>query len=69
MHQLLLLSLIILALPMVSFLIIIFNQKKLNHKAHLVGLPIIGTGLALALYIAFMKLSSIPETLSWSTKW
>ncbi len=69
MHQLLLLSLIILALPMVSFLIIIFNQKKLNHKAHLVALPIIGIGLALALYIAFMKLSSIPETLSWSTKW
>jgi NADH-quinone oxidoreductase subunit L len=69
MHQLLVLSLVILALPMVSFLIIIFNQKKLNHKAHLVGLPLIGTGLLLALYIAFMKLSSIPETLSWSTKW
>jgi NADH-quinone oxidoreductase subunit L len=32
-------------------------------------LPILGTALALAVYICFTKLSSIPETLNWSTKW
>ncbi len=69
MHQLQQLALVILALPIVSFLIIIFNQKRLHNKAHFVGLPLIGTGLALALYIAFTKLSSIPETLNWSTNW
>src|SRR6516165_7923060 len=69
MHQLISLSLVILALPIVSFLIIIFNQKRLNHKAHLVGTPILGVALALAIYICFAKLSGIPETLSWSTNW
>ena len=69
MHQLLSLSLIILGLPMLSFLIIIFNQKRLQAKAHLVGLPILGTALALAIYICYSKLSGIPETLNWTTKW
>jgi NADH-quinone oxidoreductase subunit L len=69
MHQLIALSLIILGLPLVSFLIIIFNQKRLNHSAHWVGLPILGTALALALYICFTKLTSIPGTINWSTKW
>jgi NADH-quinone oxidoreductase subunit L len=69
MHQLLSLSLIILGLPMLSFLIIIFNQKRLQKSAHLVGLPILGTALILALYICYSKLSGIPETLNWSTKW
>ncbi|MEI8133797.1 MAG: NADH-quinone oxidoreductase subunit L [bacterium] len=69
MHQLITFSLIILGLPMLSFLIIIFNQKRLQQKAHLVGLPIIGTALALAIYICYSKLSGIHETLNWSTKW
>lgn len=69
MHQLLSLSLIILGLPLLSFLIIIFNQKRLQAKAHLIGLPILGTALALAIYICYSKLSGIPETLNWTTKW
>lgn len=69
MHQLIALSLIILGLPLVSFLIIIFNQKRLNHSAHWVGLPILGTALALSIYICYTKLSSIPGTIDWSTKW
>ncbi|HYM35994.1 MAG TPA: proton-conducting transporter membrane subunit, partial [Steroidobacteraceae bacterium] len=69
MHQLIALSLVILALPMVSFLIIIFNQKRLNHSAHRIGIPILGAALALAIYICIAKLSGIPETLNWTTNW
>src|SRR5436305_5837347 len=69
MHQLITLSLIILGLPMLSFVIIIFNQKRLQQKAHFIGLPILGTALALAIFICYTKLSGIPETLNWSTKW
>jgi NADH-quinone oxidoreductase subunit L len=69
MHQLLTLSLIILGLPMLSFLIIIFNQKRLQAKAHFIGVPILGIALALAIYICYSKLSGIPETLNWTTKW
>src|ERR1700730_14244226 len=69
MHQLLTLSLIILGLPLLSFLIIIFNQKRLQTKAHLVGVPILGIALLLAIYICYSKLSGIPGTLDWTTKW
>ncbi len=69
MDQLLVLSLIILGLPLLSFVIIIFNQKRLQKHAHLIGLPILGTALALAIYICYTKLSGIPGTINWSTKW
>jgi len=69
MHQLLSLSLIILGLPLMSFLIIIFNQKRLQAKAHLIGVPILGVSLALAIYICYCKLSGIPDTLNWTAKW
>jgi len=69
MHQLITLSLIILGLPMLSFLIIIFNQKRLKATAHLIGTSILGIALAMAIYICFTKLSGIPETLNWTIKW
>ncbi|MDP4220088.1 MAG: NADH-quinone oxidoreductase subunit L [Bacteroidota bacterium] len=69
MDQLLSLSLIILGLPLLSFVIIIFNQKRLQQKAHLIGIPILGIALALAIYICYSKLSGIPATINWSTKW
>lgn len=69
MHQLISLAIVILGLPMLSFLIIIFNQKRFQKNAHWVGLPILGTALALALYICFTKLSSIPETLNFTFNW
>ncbi len=69
MHQLIALSLVILGLPLLSFLIIIFNQKRLNHKAHLIGLPIMGTALVLALYICFTKLSSIADPINFTFNW
>jgi NADH-quinone oxidoreductase subunit L len=69
MHQLISISIAILLIPLVSFLIIIFNQKKLMQKAHLVALPLIGVGLALALYVCYSKLSGIHETIQWNTDW
>ena len=69
MHQLISIAIAILIIPLISFLIIIFNQKKLMKKAHLVGLPLIGIGLALALYVCYAKLSGIHETLQWTTNW
>ncbi len=70
MNQLILLSLVILGLPLLSFAIIIFNQKTLNaHKAHLVGLPILGLALVLSLYIAFTKLTGAPATIDYTFDW
>ena len=69
MDQLLVLSLIILGLPLLSFVIIIFNQKRLQKSAHFIGLPILGTALVLAIYICYTKLSGIPGTINWGAKW
>ena len=69
MHQLILIAIAILLIPLISFVIIIFNQQKLMKKAHLVALPLIGVGLALALYVCYSKLSGISETLQWTTHW
>jgi len=68
MHQLILLSLIILGLPLVSFLLIIFNQKRLQRNAHLIAVPILAFALVLALYIAYEKLK-MPGTLNFSFEW
>ncbi len=68
MHQLILLSLIILGLPLASFLLIIFNQKRLQKNAHLIGTPILAFALVLALYILYEKLH-LPGTLNFSFEW
>lgn len=68
MHPLISLSIVILGLPMLSFLVIIFNQKRLMKSAHLVGTPILGVALALAIYICIKKLS-MTETLNFSFPW
>src|SRR6476469_2234333 len=70
MHQLIVIALVILGLPLVSFLLIIFNQRTLNaNRAHLVGLPILAFALVLSLYVAYMKLAGIPGTIDWSINW
>jgi NADH-quinone oxidoreductase subunit L len=68
MDSLILLSIIILALPMVSFLLIIFNQKRLNKSAHLIGAPILGVALVLAIYICYTKLQ-MPGNLNFDFEW
>ena len=71
-HDLLLqLSLVILILPLISFLIIIFNQKRLGKAAGIIGTTILGIDLALAAVVAFGKLVTYSgETLiQWKFSW
>ncbi len=55
--MLLLLSIIVLLVPMVSFLINIFFGNSLGKKSGIIGTIILGIDLALALIIAFNKLT------------
>lgn len=50
------LLLIILFLPVVSFLIIIFNQKRLGKSAAAIGSAVLGIDLLLSLVVAYSKL-------------
>ncbi|MBX3044320.1 MAG: NADH-quinone oxidoreductase subunit L [Candidatus Kapabacteria bacterium] len=71
-HDLLLqLSLVILILPLVSFLIIIFNQKKLGKAAGVIGTVILGIDLALAAVVAYGKLVTFSEEalIQWKFSW
>jgi len=49
-------SLVVLILPLVSFLIIIFNQNRLKNAAAYIGSAIMGIDLLLALIVAYSKL-------------
>ena len=61
-HQLLLqISLAILLLPLLGFIIIIFNQKRLGNAAAAVGSSILGIDLALSLIVAYVKLFEMPS--------
>lgn len=60
MHELVITSIAILGIPLLSFVLIIFNQKALRTRAHLVGVPLMTFGLLLAIYTAFLKLKGIP---------
>lgn len=49
-------SLVVLILPLVSFLIIVFNQNRLKNTAAYIGSAIMGIDLLLALIVAYGKL-------------
>lgn len=71
-HDLLLkISLVILILPLVSFLIIIFNQKRLGKAAGIIGTSILGIDLILAAVVAFGKLVTYSEEsiIQWKFHW
>lgn len=55
------LSLIVLLLPLLSFLIIIFNQKRMLKTAPIVGSVILGIDLLLSLIIAYGKIVIFSE--------
>lgn len=69
--SLLSLSLVILVLPIVSFLIIIFNQKRLGKYAGIVGTSILGIDLLLSIIVAFTKLVTFSEAnmIQWKFDW
>lgn len=68
MHQLLLIALVILGLPLLSFLLIVLNQKALRMRAHLVGVPMLAFAFVLAIYVLNVKLR-LPGTLDYTFNW
>jgi NADH-quinone oxidoreductase subunit L len=70
MDQLVLLALVLAALPMVNFVLIMFNQRTLNDRAHLIATPTLAFSFVLSLYIAWMKLKGSPgQVITWSFDW
>src|ERR1035437_1650184 len=70
MDDLILISLVALGLPLVAFILVIFNQKVLADRAHLISTPAIAFSLVLSLYVAWMKLKGAPlSTFEWSVDW
>ncbi len=70
MNDLILISLVALGLPLVAFVLVIFNQKALADRAHLISTPAIAFSLVLSLYVAWMKLKGLPlTTFEWSMDW
>jgi NADH-quinone oxidoreductase subunit L len=62
------LSAIILFLPLVSFIIIVFNQKRLGKTAAAIGSAVLGIDLLLALVVAYSKLFEYPAMAIIQTK-
>ena len=70
MDPLILLSLVVLGLPLVSFVLVIFNQKSLSDRAQLISTPTIAFSFALSLYVAWMKLKGAPQSwIEWNFDW
>jgi NADH-quinone oxidoreductase subunit L len=70
MDQLIILSLVSLGLPLLAFVLVIFNQRPLGERAHLIATPAIAFSLVLSLYVAWMKLKGAPqECIEWSFDW
>ncbi|HWF43500.1 MAG TPA: NADH-quinone oxidoreductase subunit L [Candidatus Kapabacteria bacterium] len=70
MDPLVLLSLVTLGLPLLAFVLVIFNQRALSDRAHLIATPAIAFSLVLSLYVAWMKLKGAPQgVIEWSFDW
>jgi NADH-quinone oxidoreductase subunit L len=59
MHEIIQLAIVILGLPLLSFLLIVFNQRTLRTRAHLIGIPVMTFGVLLAIYTAYLKLKGL----------
>ena len=70
MDPLILLSLVVLGIPLVGFVLIIFSQRALAERAHLIALPAIAFSTTLAFYVAWIKLRTPSiAALEWSADW
>ncbi len=71
-HDLLIkISIVVLLLPLLSFLIIVFNQKRLGKAAGIIGTSILGIDLFLAAIIAYNKLVTYADLsiIQWNYQW
>ncbi len=71
MDPLILLSLVALGIPLLGFGLVIFSQRALEERAHLIALPAIAFSSVLAFYVAWVKLHvpGTPAELSWCADW
>ena len=71
MDPLILLSLVALGIPLLGFVLIIFNQRVLAERAHLIAMPAIAFSTALVSYVAWVKLRTpgIAQSLQWGVDW
>jgi NADH-quinone oxidoreductase subunit L len=70
MDQLILISLVVLGLPLLSFVLVIFNQRQLGEHAYLIATPAIAFSATLAGYVAWMRLGTPSSpALQWGFDW
>ncbi len=70
MDQLILISLLVLGLPLLSFVLVIFNQKQLGQHAYLIATPAIAFSAALAGYVAWERLHTpSAPAIQWGFDW
>ncbi len=70
MDSLILLSLVALGIPLLTFVLIIFNQAPLKDRAHLIALPGIAFSAVLAFYVAWVRLHNpSAPALEWGVDW
>ncbi len=70
MDQLILISLVALGLPLLSFVLVIFNQKQLGEHSYLIATPAIAFSATLSFYVAWTRLGapSVPA-IQWGFDW
>jgi NADH-quinone oxidoreductase subunit L len=70
MDQLILISLVALGLPLLSFVLVIFNQKQLGEHSYLIATPAIAFSATLSGYVAWTRLA-LPSGLpiQWGFDW
>ncbi|HET6511214.1 MAG TPA: NADH-quinone oxidoreductase subunit L [Candidatus Kapabacteria bacterium] len=59
MHEIVQLTLFLLALPLLSFVLLIFSQRAMRMRAHLVGIPLMTFGVLLSIYISYLKIKGL----------
>ena len=70
MDQLIALSLVAAGIPLLTFVLVIFNQRALGERAHLIATPAIAFSCVLAFYVAWMKLRNPGiVALEWGMDW
>jgi NADH-quinone oxidoreductase subunit L len=70
MDQLILISLVVLGLPLLSFVLVIFNQKQLGDHAYLISIPAIAFSATLSGYVAWMRLAlPTAHPIQWEFDW
>ncbi|NTU96990.1 MAG: NADH-quinone oxidoreductase subunit L [Chlorobiaceae bacterium] len=72
MHSLIQLSIVVLLLPLLSFVILIFFNRKLPRRGDFVGVGILGTALAISLYMFWTVIVQTYDPafkLAWDFTW